>query len=53
MAGFDNKWNWAEKKVIQMLKCASDTGIDYFEIGYLVNDSVLEKDDGHYRNVFI
>ena len=49
--GFDNKWNWAKKEVIQMLKCASDTGIDYFEIGYLVNDSVLEKDDGHYRNV--
>jgi 4-hydroxy 2-oxovalerate aldolase len=49
--GFDNHWNWDKNDVINMLRCASDTGIDYFEIGYLVNEDILGKNDGHYRNV--
>jgi YrbI family 3-deoxy-D-manno-octulosonate 8-phosphate phosphatase len=49
--GFDNKWNWDIETVKKMLKCASETGIEYFEIGYLANENVLKEGDGHYRNV--
>lgn len=49
--GFDNNWNWDENVVKDMLKCASDSGIEYFEIGYLINPSLKKVTDGHYRNV--
>lgn len=49
--GFDNKWNWDIKTVKKMLNCASETGIEYFEIGYLANENILKPCDGHYRNV--
>lgn len=49
--GFDNKWNWNIDLVKTMLKCASETGIEFFEIGYLANDNILKPGDGHYRNV--
>ena len=49
--GFNNKWNWEKKDVKKMLKCASNTGISYFEIGYLANQNILKPGDGPYRNV--
>ena len=49
--GFDNKWNWKKEEVKTMLKCSSDTGISYFEIGYLTTSDILKPGDGHYRNV--
>lgn len=49
--GFDNKWNWDIELVKKMLKCASETGIEYFEIGYLANNNIVKPGDGHYRNV--
>ncbi len=49
--GFDNKWNWDLGTVKKMLKCASETGIEYFEIGYLNNKEILKTGDGHFRNV--
>lgn len=51
--GFSNKWNWCDRQVEDMLRTASDSGISYFEIGYLCNDDVIKNDDGHYRNVSI
>lgn len=49
--GFDNNWNWDNEQVKRMLKCSSETGIEYFEIGYLTNENILKSHDGHYRNV--
>jgi 3-deoxy-D-manno-octulosonate 8-phosphate phosphatase (KDO 8-P phosphatase) len=49
--GFNNKWKWEYETIKDMLTCASDTGIQYFEIGYICNANVLDKNDGHYRNV--
>ena len=49
--GFDNQWNWKKKDVIEMLRCASDTGIEYFEIGYISNPDIPKPNDGHYRNI--
>jgi 3-deoxy-D-manno-octulosonate 8-phosphate phosphatase (KDO 8-P phosphatase) len=49
--GFDNKWNWDKEQVKRMLECSSETGIEYFEIGYLANENILKSGDGHYRNV--
>lgn len=49
--GFDNNWNWSYDDVKNMLLSASETGIDYFEVGYMVNDDILKEKDGHYRNV--
>ena len=49
--GFDNKWNWKINEVKEMLKCASDTGITYFEIGYICNKNIVKQGDGLYRNI--
>ena len=49
--GFDNKWNWDIEIVKKMLKCSSESGIEYFEIGYLADENILKPGDGHYRNV--
>ena len=49
--GFDNKWNWNIDEVKYMLKCISETGIEFFEIGYLNNENILKPEDGHFRNV--
>lgn len=49
--GFNNKWNWDIELVKKMLKCASDSNIEYFEIGYICNKDILKKGDGHFRNV--
>jgi 4-hydroxy 2-oxovalerate aldolase len=49
--GFNNNWGFKVDEVKTMLKCASDTGIDIFEIGYLVNNNILKKEDGLWRNI--
>lgn len=49
--GFSNQWNFKPEFVKGNLQCASDSGIDYFEIGYLMNSNLLKKKDGMYRNV--
>jgi 4-hydroxy 2-oxovalerate aldolase len=49
--GFSNQWNFTKQEVVQGLQCASDTGIDYFEIGYLMNKELSLPGDGMYRNV--
>lgn len=49
--GFLNQWNWTKKEVTDMLRASDNTNIEYFEIGYLINNSFTKKDDGHYRNI--
>lgn len=49
--GFANEWSFTIQEVEDMLKCASDTGIDIFEIGYLMNQEICKKEDGVWRNV--
>ena len=49
--GFSNQWNFTKDEVVQGLQCASDSGIDYFEIGYLMNKDLMSPGDGMYRNV--
>ena len=34
-----------------MLQASSESNIDYFEIGYLIDESFSKPNDGHYRNV--
>ena len=46
--GFNNEWRWDIEEVKEKLECASKTGIEYFEIGYICDDP---QDNGHFRNV--
>lgn len=49
--GFSNNWNFGKKYVIDALNAANKTGIDYFEIGYLINKDLLKNNEGVYRNI--
>ena len=49
--GFVNQWQWVQGKVADMLQASSESNIDYFEIGYLIDESFSKPNDGHYRNV--
>ena len=49
--GFDNNWKWSKDEVKEMLKCAGDTGIEFFEIGYICNKDIVKSSDGMFRNV--
>lgn len=49
--GFSNKWKFDKEYVIDALRTANETGIDYFEIGYLMNNDLIKPNDGVYRNV--
>lgn len=51
--GFSNNWDFKDDHVEDMMKTASDSGISYFEIGYMCNEDVIKANDGHYRNVSI
>lgn len=48
--GFTNQWSFTIENVEEMLVCASNTGIDYFEIGYLMNQEICKEHDGIWRN---
>ena len=48
--GFVNDWSFTVEDVEKMLQCASDTGLDYFEIGYLMNQNICKPNDGMWRN---
>lgn len=48
--GFRNLWKFDTEFVEKTLKASSDIGIDYFEIGYLMDEEHL-KNEGKYRNI--
>lgn len=48
--GFTNLWKFDKEFVEKTLQASSDIGIDYFEIGYLMNQKKL-KNEGKYRNI--
>lgn len=48
--GFVNNWGFKIEQVEKMLQCASDTNLDYFEIGYLMNADICDPKDGIWRN---
>ena len=49
--GFVNGWSWTREEVVRMLRCASDTGIDYFELGYLMDAPHYKESDGEWRHM--
>ena len=49
--GFKNDWNFKKNHVKELMKASSDIGIDYFEIGYLTDETFIKKEDGIYRNI--
>ena len=49
--GFVNGWTWTRAEVERMLRCASETGIDYFELGYLMDAPHYKETDGVWRHM--
>ncbi len=49
--GFTNLWKFDKEFVKKTLQTSSDIGIDYFEIGYLMDQEHLKINEGQYRNI--
>tara|TARA_B100000787_G_scaffold36434_1_gene25560 strand:+ start:7754 stop:9859 length:2106 start_codon:yes stop_codon:yes gene_type:complete len=41
--GFVNNWNYKYEDVLKMIKIDGNIGIDYYEVGYLMNDELLDE----------
>lgn len=41
--GFVNNWNYKYEDVLNMIEIDGNIGIDYYEVGYLINDELVDE----------
>ncbi len=51
--GHLNKWNFSDECVLETLKAAENSGIDYFEAGYNMPECIKDKSDRHKIGVML